>query len=409
MSSTLFGQTVYSPYSNFGFGNMSDVRNPVLKSMGKSGYAYRDHTVVNSLNPASYTAFDTLSFLFEASFDINTLNLATSNYNESNTYVGLGQIQLGFPIWKYIKASVGLIPVSNVGYYVENKLIDDVTGSQLYQFKGTGGTNSFYGGLGFQLWDLSLGVNASYLFGNIDKSQALLYSDSAYFVNIKRIEQIAVSSVMFDIGAQYYTKIGKDLFLSLGVAYRPQQNLSSVSSKVAYTYMLNSSGDETLKDTIFVVKNSDVPVCLPQKIGAGVMLKKLNRYKVQANFDWTEWSKYQDISTSKGDLLNSVSASVGFEYAPRSSTASTYWKWIRYRLGAYYNKGNFSINDSNIHEFGMTFGVGFPIARSFSMVNLTLDIGNRGTKANDLIQETYFNFTVGFSLYDTWFYRIKYK
>ncbi|MDL2228043.1 hypothetical protein LJC25_03525 [Bacteroidales bacterium OttesenSCG-928-K03] len=404
-----YSQTIYSPYSNYGLGNMSDMRNPALKAMGKSGYAFRDHAVINFSNPASYTAFDTLSFLFEAAFDINSLTLSTNSYNERFTYPGLSQIQMGFPIWKYIKASVGLLPLSNVGYFVENKVVDEETGSKIFQFGGDGGVNSFYGGLGFQIWDISIGANVSYLFGNIDKSQALVYSDSANFLNTKLLDQISLSSVMVDLGAQYYTKIGKDLYLSLGLTYRPQQNLSATSAKVAYNYIINSYGTETLKDTILVIQGSDMPVTMPQKIGAGVMLKKLNRYKIHANFDWTEWSKYQDISTTAGSLHNCLGASLGFEYQPRAATLSSYWKWVRYRVGAYYNQGNFSINDTKINQFGMTFGVGLPIARSSSTINLSLDVGNRGTKNNNLIQETYLNFTVGFSLYDTWFYRIKYK
>ena len=407
----LHSQTTYSPYSNFGFGNLSDARNPVLKAMGKSGYAYRDHTVINSLNPASYTAFDTLSFLFEASAEINTLSLATTAHRERSTYGGLGHIQLGFPIWKYIKMSAGLAPISNVGYNVENKIIDTIVGNQTFKFMGKGGVNSVYGGLGFQLWDLSIGANVSYLFGNIDKSQALLFADSAHYLNTKRLAQIAVSAVMVDVGAQYYTKVADDLYLSIGAIYRPQLNLASKSSEVGYTYSISGSGSEVLKDTLFVKSNVDsiAQICFPQKIGGGFMLRKLNRYKIQANFDWTQWSKYEDITTGKGTLVNSISASVGFEYAPRRATSSTYWKWVRYRVGAYYAQDNFIVNDSKINQFGMTFGMGLPIARSFSMVNLTLDVGNRGTKANNLIQETYINFTLGFSLYDTWFYRIKYK
>ncbi|MDD3152921.1 MAG: hypothetical protein PHE45_08550 [Bacteroidales bacterium] len=403
-----YSQTVFSPYSNFGLGNMSNVRNASLRAMGNRGYAYNDNTVVNFSNPATYSAFDTLSFLVEGSIEFQSLTLSTSNYSETGYNTGFNQLQFGFPIWKYIKASIGLLPYSNVGYSVENEIIDDIVGKQTYKFEGEGGVNDFYGGLSFQYKNFAIGANVSYLFGSIDKTQALYYSDSSNFFNVKRIEQLALSSISLDFGALYNAKLSKDLFLSIGAVYRPQMNLNSNNSYVAYTFT-ESSGTETLQDTIANDTYIKGSVIYPQKIGGGIMLKKLNRYKLLVNFDWTEWSKYESVMTKQGDLTDAYNASIGFEYSPRSATLSSYWKWVKYRMGAYYGKQAILLNDTEIDQFGITFGLGLPIVRSFSAVNLSLDLGIRGTVVNNLIQETYFTVTFGFSFYDTWFYRVKYK
>ena len=49
----------------------------------------------------------------------------------------------------------------------------------------------------------------------------------------------------------------------------------------------------------------------------------------------------------------------------------------------------------------MTFGIGLPVG--LSKINLGFEFGKKGTTNQNLIQENYFNFNVGFSLNDLWF------
>ena len=404
----LSGQTVLSPYSNYGLGNMMNTRNAVIKALGKSSTAYRDFTVINYDNPASYTAFDTTSFVLDASLDIRSLSLNTSADQASNTYSSLGNIQFGFPISKKMKASIGLFPLSNVGYNISTYATNDTTGRKKYNYFAEGGVNNVYLGLGWGIGNFSIGANVSYLFGTIDKNQALLYPDSSYFFNIKILNETYINSFYGNLGIQYNKKIGKDYFVCIGASYSPQINLKTKESIASYSYTV-SSDVETIKDTIKLYENKGYHITMPQKISFGIMVKQLNRYKIITDFTWQDWSKYKSFTTNEKQLHDSYAISAGFEYTPRAATIANYLKWIKYRIGVYYEKTPLIINNSQIHQFGATIGMGFPIIRSASTINLTLDVGNRGTKSNNLIQETYLNFTVGFSLYDTWFYRIKYK
>jgi hypothetical protein len=69
------------------------------------------------------------------------------------------------------------------------------------------------------------------------------------------------------------------------------------------------------------------------------------------------------------------------------------------------------INSSDINEFGISFGLGLPIGRrsGFSNANLGFEYGQRGTQDAGLIRETFFNFSLGLSLNDTWFIKRKYN
>ena len=59
---------IASPYSRFGLGDISGNNNAWNASMGEIGFGVRSPYHVNFDNPASYTAFDSVSFVFEGGF-----------------------------------------------------------------------------------------------------------------------------------------------------------------------------------------------------------------------------------------------------------------------------------------------------------------------------------------------------
>lgn len=64
------------------------------------------------------------------------------------------------------------------------------------------------------------------------------------------------------------------------------------------------------------------------------------------------------------------------------------------------------VNNEDITDFGITFGVGLPLDATndpFSNINIGFEIGKRGTTSADLIQENYFKINLGISLNAKWF------
>ena len=62
-----------------------------------------------------------------------------------------------------------------------------------------------------------------------------------------------------------------------------------------------------------------------------------------------------------------------------------------------------NLNGQDINEFGISFGVGIPVGRLFSNVNVGFEIGKRGTTDFGLIQENFFNTFISLSFNDRWF------
>ena len=76
---------------------------------------------------------------------------------------------------------------------------------------------------------------------------------------------------------------------------------------------------------------------------------------------------------------------------------------VVYRGGFRFEETGININGNSIKEFGISFGLGFNLGRSFSNLNLGVELGKRGTKNNGLVEESFVNIFMGLSLNDKWF------
>ena len=54
-----------SPYSQYGYGLLSDQTSGFNRGMNGLALGFREHNQVNYMNPASYSAVDSLTFIFD--------------------------------------------------------------------------------------------------------------------------------------------------------------------------------------------------------------------------------------------------------------------------------------------------------------------------------------------------------
>ena len=66
-------QNVTTPYSMYGDGILGDRATSMQRQMGGVGYAMNSGRQINVMNPASYAAIDSLTFLFDLGADMSML------------------------------------------------------------------------------------------------------------------------------------------------------------------------------------------------------------------------------------------------------------------------------------------------------------------------------------------------
>lgn len=398
-----------SPYSRFGIGDLSRLSNAKNLSMGGVSLALRDPVAVNYLNPASYTSFDSLSFVFEGGVVNHLATTRTTTLNSSNNYISLGYLLFGFPITKWWKLSFGLLPFSDVGYNIVDEELHPEAGPLSYLFKGTGGINQLYAGSAFRITPkLSAGFNMAYLFGTLDKTRTVYFADTSNALNLRFTNRTVYSDFLPVFGVQYHTGLRNDHFLILGATFGPETGLNVTDDQLAETFTTGATGIDFIKDTITDMRGREGEVVFPITYGFGMSIGKTNKWQAAADLKYQEWESYRyfDIRDS---LKNSFQVSTGFSYIPDPTSVSGYWDKVTYRAGIRYGSTYLQLREKHLSDLGISFGLGLPLRRSRSVVNLGFEYGRRGTTAADLIQENYFRVVLGVSVYERWFLQRRYE
>jgi len=401
-----------SPYTQFGIGDLTNKNFGWSNGMGGAGYGLRAPNHINFKNTASYTAMDSMSFNFAFGFKskITQYKTTSDELTEDNTNINF--LAISFPVTKWMKSSFGLLPYSNIGYGFMDTipLTADTTVNILNYNYGSGGINQFYMGNSFEIIDhFSFGFKLSYLFGSLRQIRTLVFSSTEYF-NTQREDVIRVNDFHLSYGFQYYNKISDNTSFCLGVDFENSNNLRSyyntftLTTKSPFVDMVDESN---ISDTVELIQDQEENIILPRHIGVGLSVYHDDRFIISADYSLQNWSESK-ILDKTDSLTNSSSLSLGVEYTPDREAALKYWKRMNYRFGTHITNSYIQLFDEQIKDYGISFGIGIPIKRSKSVVNLAFDLGKRGTTKNNLILENYGIISLSVSLSDIWFVKRKF-
>lgn len=140
-----------SPYSQFGYGVLADQSQSMNRGMNGLAYGFHEHNQVNVLNPASYSALDSLSFFFDAGISGQITNFKENGVKRNAKNANLEYIVGAFRIFRRTGVTFGLLPYSNVGYNYYNTDYVDGTKTTTYTntYAGDGGLHRLFIGVGW--------------------------------------------------------------------------------------------------------------------------------------------------------------------------------------------------------------------------------------------------------------------
>lgn len=384
-----------TPYSRYGYGILSDNATSAQRAMGGVGYAMNSGRQINVMNPASYAAVDSLTFLFDMGVDFTSLWSKEGTTSENNFGGGLDYITMLFPVTKYMGVSLGILPYSSVGYSFGSEIDNGATARQ-----GSGSINQAYVGWGATPFkNFYAGFNFSYLFGNtVNDVYAYTITGSTSLFQ----REMKVRDWHLDIGLQYSFDIKPENRVTLGVTYSPGKSLHGETYGVYYDTNL-----DTKPDTVGFTKLNGL-YSIPASYGAGINYQWRNHLMVEADFTYQPWkdAKYAPIENFEvTEFSNRWKIGAGVQYTP--SPRGSYFQRVQYRLGGYYNHDYLMILGNNIREYGASVGFGFPVPGFKSVVNLGIEYKHRQANPNPLIKEQYLNITIGINFNEMWFRKAK--
>ena len=389
-----------SPYSRFGLGDLQGNAFPVYNALGGGVTALSSSNSVNPSNPASYTSFRANSFLFSTGGLHNTTQIQNSTDKQVVNNSAFSHLTIAFPISSKLGASFGMLPYSNIGYTLNAR--DSVVNADMI-YTGDGGLSKVYFGGAYEPFKgFSLGINASYLFGGLNRRKKLDYDDESFF-DSRSNSSINLKGYYYELGLLYKKELANEKELSFGLTANNNSTLRAKRTNIVETI---SGPYEIIKDTASnIVEWGEVT--LPNYISTGLMYRDGEKWLLIADYSMQNWADYTLLGESD-DLSNSMRLSGGLQYTPEFNSVTKYYKRMQYRLGAAYSNTPLTLNDTQLKEMSVSFGFGIPVKKSRTKYDVSFTLGQRGTTDNSLIKEQFVKFGLSVSYDGIWFVKRKY-
>jgi len=402
-----------SPFSRYGIGDLHHYGYGRTAAMGGASLGSRHAVQINSANPASYTANDSLSFIFDFGIDGTFSRYKSEKGTMGAKDINFRYFSMSFPVTKWFGAGMGIQPFSDMGYEVAYTEELSASENVYHSYKGEGSTSkAFFGASVSPFKGLSVGANLNYLFGRLNQNTDIGFNNAQLFF-ISKTEGTRLRDFSLTYGLQYDFKLKKDEFLTLGVTFERQTDITVLHRLYSYKAISFSTG--TLTDKIDSIAEEKSAIKLPSSFGIGLSYAKLNKLEINADYYNAGWSKatffgekLYDPATDNVELVNQSRISAGFEYIPEAFSIRSYYKRIRYRAGIHQENSYLKINDKQIKEIGVSFGVGIPFPKSKSTANFAVEFGKKGTTQDNLIKNNYAKLSLYLNLYDYWFIQRKF-
>jgi hypothetical protein len=379
--------------------------------MGGVGTAIRDNSSIYFLNPASYSSFDTLSFIFDFGMDygLNVISDGTSHHSSDD--MNFDHLMIGFPIAKGFGFSAGILPYSN-GYYAITERVNvgdlgynALTGPYTGFHIGAGNLSTVYLGTGINITKhLSAGINMNILFGTLKRSNEFVFDDYNNTYHDDMSETQMLNGIGLDYGLQYVVPVKKDYYFNAGVSFSSGRNC-----KYDYRNLFTRFTSLNVTDTISSVVNDSTKAYLPGTLRAGVSFGKKNKFTVGLDFVSTKWSgaKFQGSGNYAADTRALL---FGAEYIPDKFSNYNFLKRIEYRAGAHIEDNYLIYNGQQAKEWGVSLGFGMMLRRTNSKANFFFDFTKKSLAATGFTHyENYFTMGASINLYDFWFVKRKFE
>ena len=410
-----------SPYSQYGLGTLGEQSGSLNRGMNGLGLGFHEHNMINTLNPASYSAIDSLSFIFDAGISGQITNYKEGGVKVNAKNANFEYVSAAFRAAKHLGVSFGILPFSNIGYTYTNteKVGNPAQGtsytSYVNTYSGEGGLHQVYLGAGWMpVKGLAVGFNASYLWGSYTRYVINSYSDN-YVNTLSRYYTATVNSYKLDFGVQYTQRLSKKDELTLGLTYSLGHKLGANPKCEVYS----NNSQTGVADTVSYGGNACNSLEIPTMYGAGLMWNHAGKWRVGADYSLQKWASVTypvfvenggkpDYVTSKNVFSDRHKFTVGGEYCPQENGRS-FFKRVRYQLGASYATNYIKINGADgPKEYSVSAGFCLPIMNNYnnrSLLNISAQWVRQDSK--QFITENSFRVTVGLTFNERWFAKWK--
>jgi hypothetical protein len=402
-----------SPYSFFGIGDLKNAGTVENQMMGGIG-VYADSIHLSLKNPAAYGKLG-LEVMDREGLVTYTAGVSNKQYQlksfteeQKSSITTLDYLALGFSLGKGLGMGFGIMPYSSVGY----NLIDErsnTSGSLVNVYTGEGGLTRVFYSVGYEVInDLSIGATVNFNYGTLDSERLQQIEDIQFGTFDRRSSR--VNGFDFNYALNYTPVIKGRQRLHSSIRVNTQGNLVSKNERQIGSFSVANGGTiEEVEVNLAAQNLRNTELKIPTTTTFGLGYGEDFKWFVGAEYSFQGMSSFDNTFLGADNVRyeDASSYALGAFITPDYDSFTSYLKRVTYRAGVRFDKTGMLVNEVDINNFGITFGLGLPLGRSFSNLNLGFELGRRGTTRANLIEESYFKFNVGLSLNDRWFQKRK--
>jgi hypothetical protein len=387
-----------SPYSAFGIGDLRQGRSIENQSMGGIGF-YTDSIHIHLNNPAALGKLGLATYT--GALSRKEYRMETADDAQRTSVTNLDYLSIAFPlIAQRAGMAFGAKPFSSVGYQLEDRQELDNGDLVLNDYSGEGGINEVFLSAGFQLMPgLHLGATVSYYFGQLENKRVQVTEGIAYGTLDER--QSDISGFDFNYALTYSPNIGPKHTLFTSLRAHTQTNLTSKNQRRIGTFVPLSGNEIEVIDVDLDSDNlRNTEIKIPTTFSLGLGIGQEQRWMVGGEYSFQQFSDFSNDFLDGDNIAyqDASSYALGGYWIPDFTDIDSYFNRVVYRAGVRLDNTGFIVNEKDISNFGITFGMGFPLGFEYSNLNLGLEVGRRGTTMNNLVRESYFKISIGLSL-----------
>ncbi|KQC31905.1 membrane protein [Nonlabens sp. YIK11] len=392
-----------SPYSFFGLGQQT-FRGTIENRSMAGIRSYSDSIHMNLQNPASYSKLRLTTYAIGLE---HTETFARADEGDDQyDATSIEYISIGIPVSSKTAFGFGLVPFQSVGYRIGG--IED---GVYTNFTGEGSLNRAYFSLGHELFKgLSIGGEFRYNFGEEINSSSIFINGVELGTNEEN--ETDLSGISFNLALNYDTILADGHSFNASVVYQPESDITARNVRRLSTFVLTTDLNESINRTR-VGDETRQELQLPSEVTVGVGYGLPRKWNLAAEYSLrgSSSSAARSFAPDNSSFTDASSYRVGGYYIPNYNSISSYWDRVVYRAGVRYEENGLIINNEEINEFGISFGLGLPIGRAgaFSNANIGFEYGQRGTQNAGLIKEDFFSLSIGLSFNDRWFQKRRYN
>lgn len=194
-------------------------------------------------------------------------------------------------------------------------------------------------------------------------------------------------------------------YYSGAIQYRGRQTSFFFSYTTGYTLLNELEYNFRFSELDTLVPSEDVRrVKIPAMFATGINYRLAKRHNVMMDLQWRSWDEdvenvgrsfnMRGVTKTQNDFV----ASIGYQRDGSPLYYDPYWDRVTYRAGAWYK--NWYIED--VFEVGGSVGVGLPLGRKGTVVDLAIQGGKRVSDSEGNWDEMFVGIRLGLMGVGTW-------